>query len=330
MGDRNEAGIIVRMSHTPQTHGVVQILAIESGYEGQRIDNFLLNYLKGVPKSFVYRILRRGEVRVNKGRIKASYRLQVGDQVRIPPVRVAEKRDHRKIDQRQLDRLEGAILYEDKRLLVLNKPSGIAVHGGSGLSFGVIEMLRQLRPDERQLELVHRLDRETSGCLLIAKRRSALRTLHELMRTNGIDKRYLALLNGNWSRERIEVDAPLLKNTLQGGERMVQVDPRGKEARTRFRVRQRYHDCMLVEARLMTGRTHQIRVHAAHLGSPILGDEKYGDNEANRRIRQAGLKRLFLHAETLRFRWPDDKQDACFRAPLEPAMSELLCMLESG
>ncbi|MCW8908733.1 MAG: 23S rRNA pseudouridine(955/2504/2580) synthase RluC [Sedimenticola sp.] len=316
------------MSNKPQTNSAVQMLVIDPGYEGQRIDNFLLNYLKGVPKSFVYRILRRGEVRVNKGRIKAGYRLQAGDQVRVPPVRVAERPEGKAIDERRLKRLESAILYEDKRLLVLNKPSGIAVHGGSGLSFGIIEMLRQLRPEERQLELVHRLDRETSGCLLVAKRRSALRTLHELMRTNGIDKRYVALLSGNWSRDRVEVDAPLLKNTLQGGERMVLVDPRGKEALTRFRVRHRYRDSMLVEARLMTGRTHQIRVHAAHLGTPILGDEKYGDAEANRRARERGLKRLFLHAESLRFRWPDEEQDTCFNAPLEPALDELLRSLK--
>lgn len=316
------------MSHKPQTNSAVQMLVIDPGYEGQRIDNFLLNYLKGVPKSFVYRILRRGEVRVNKGRIKASYRLQAGDQVRVPPVRMAEKPADAAIDERHLKRLEAAILYEDKRLLVLNKPSGVAVHGGSGLSFGIIEMLRQLRPEERQLELVHRLDRETSGCLLVAKRRSALRTLHELMRGNGIDKRYVALLQGNWGRDRVEVDAPLLKNTLQGGERMVLVDPRGKEALTRFRVRHRYRDSMLVEARLMTGRTHQIRVHAAHLGTPILGDTKYGDTEANRQVREKGLKRLFLHAESLRFRWPDEKQDSHFKAPLESALEELLRGLE--
>ncbi|WP_275097535.1 23S rRNA pseudouridine(955/2504/2580) synthase RluC [Sedimenticola hydrogenitrophicus] len=312
------------MSYSQPISSAVHTLNIESGYDGQRIDNFLINYLKGVPRSLVYRILRRGEVRVNKGRIKANYRLRTGDQVRIPPVRMAEKDTQERVDSRQLDRLEKAIIFEDKRLLVLNKPSGVAVHGGSGLSFGVIEALRQLRPEERELELVHRLDRETSGCLLIAKRRSALRTLHELMRSNGIDKRYIALVQGHWGRDRIEVDAPLLKNTLQGGERMVMVDPRGKESVTRFSVRERMAELMLVEARLMTGRTHQIRVHAAHLGTPILGDEKYGDASANRDMKAAGLKRLFLHAETLKFRWPDEKQDQVFRAPLEPALEELL------
>ncbi len=324
LGVLSETGIIRPMSHSQPTSNAVQILNIESGYEGQRIDNFLFNYLKGVPKSLVYRILRRGEVRVNKGRIRANYRLRIGDQVRVPPVRVPEKEAPGRVDSRQLGRIEEAIIFEDQRLLVLNKPSGIAVHGGSGLNFGVIEALRQLRPEERQLELVHRLDRETSGCLLIAKRRSALRTLHELMRSNGIDKRYCMLVKGQWGRDRIEVDVPLLKNTLQGGERMVMVDPRGKEAVTRFRVQQRIGDFMLVEARLMTGRTHQIRVHAAHLGTPILGDTKYGDAAANREIKSFGLRRLFLHAETLRFRWPDEKQDQLFRAPLEPSLDDLL------
>ncbi|AKH19607.1 23S rRNA pseudouridine(955/2504/2580) synthase RluC [Sedimenticola thiotaurini] len=318
------------MSNSQQIYNAVHTLSIEPGYEGQRIDNFLINHLKGVPKSLVYRILRRGEVRVNKGRIKANYRLQVGDQVRVPPVRMADRDEPARVDNRQLERLEKAIIFEDKRLIVLNKPSGIAVHGGSGLSFGVIEALRQLRPDERQLELVHRLDRETSGCLLVAKRRSALRTLHELMRSNGIDKRYIALVRGNWRRDRIEVDAPLLKNTLQGGERIVVVNPRGKESLTRFSIRERIGDFQLIEARLMTGRTHQIRVHAAHLGTPVLGDGKYGDAATNRELRDLGLRRLFLHAETLRFRWPDEKQFQHFRAPLEPALEELLSRIRTS
>lgn len=328
MGQVAETGIIVSMSFPEKISNSVHILSIEAGYDGQRIDNFLINYLKGVPKSLVYRILRKGEVRVNKGRIQASYRLQVGDQVRIPPVRVAEKGPQTRLDDRLLNRLETAILFEDKRIIVLNKPSGLAVHGGSGLNYGVIEALRQMRPDERQLELVHRLDRDTSGCLLIAKKRSTLRALHELMRTAGIDKRYLALVNGHWQRDRIDVNVPLLKNTLQGGERVVVVDPRGKESLTRFSVRQRYSHYMLVEARLMTGRTHQIRVHAAHLDTPISGDEKYGDAEANKQIRSLGLKRLFLHAETLRFRWPDENQDQHFKAPLEPKLNKLLSSLK--
>ncbi|MET0102327.1 MAG: 23S rRNA pseudouridine(955/2504/2580) synthase RluC [Sedimenticola sp.] len=306
-----------------QNHAVRQVV-VEPGYDGQRIDNFLMNILKGVPRSYIYRILRKGEVRVNKGRIKANYRIQAGDLIRIPPVRVASKQEAGKPDRRTLERLEKSILFEDKRLLVLNKPSGLAVHGGSGLSFGVIEALRVLRPEERQLELVHRLDRDTSGCLLIAKKRSALRRLHELLRENRVDKRYLALVAGRWRQDKADVDAPLLKNTLQGGERVVRVDPRGKEARTIFHVVERFADATLVEAKLMSGRTHQIRVHAAHLGTPILGDEKYGDADANRAMRERGLKRLFLHARMLRFRMPDDSQDLVIKAPLEPALEKVL------
>ncbi|MES9872189.1 MAG: 23S rRNA pseudouridine(955/2504/2580) synthase RluC [Candidatus Sedimenticola sp. 6PFRAG7] len=315
--------------HTPMTaaqtqnHSVRQVV-VEPGFDGQRIDNFLMNVLKGVPRSYIYRILRKGEVRVNKGRIKASYRLQEGDLIRIPPVRIAEKQEPGKPDKRTIERLEGAVLFEDKRILVLNKPSGLAVHGGSGLSYGVIEALRILRPDERQLELVHRLDRDTSGCLLIAKKRSALRRLHELLRENRVDKRYLALVSGRFPQDKVKVDAPLLKNTLKGGERVVRVDPKGKEAKTHFYVVKRFPDCTLVEAKLLTGRTHQIRVHAAHLGTPILGDTKYGDVQANRDMRERGLKRLFLHARQLRFRLQDDEKDLVIEAPLEPALEKLL------
>lgn len=312
------------MSESKQKNQEVQLVCVEPGFGGQRIDNFLLRILKGVPRSYIYRILRRGEVRVNKGRKKAGYRLQEGDIVRIPPVRMAEEEATPSVGKRQLEQLEQSIIYEDERLLVLNKPSGMAVHGGSGLSFGVIEAFRQLRPDQRQLELVHRLDRDTSGCLLISKKRSALRVLHELMRSNVIDKRYLALVSGKWRGDKANVDVPLLKNTLQGGERVVTVDPRGKQAQTKFRVRERFSGCTLLEARLMTGRTHQIRVHAAHLGTPILGDRKYGNQDANKAMRNQGLKRLFLHAESIRFRWPDEKQDQVFQAPLEPSLINLL------
>jgi len=296
---------------------------VDEDVAGQRIDNFLIRQLKGVPKSFVYRILRRGEVRVNKGRIKAGYRLQPGDMVRIPPVRLSD-RSRPSPGQWITKRLDGAVLYEDDRFLVLNKPSGLAVHGGSGLSHGVIEALREMRTEDRHLELVHRLDRETSGCLLIARKRSALRILHELLRTRQVRKRYLALLAGSWPRDSLEVDEPLAKNRLQSGERMVRVDPRGKQAQTRFRVLRRYRDAMLVEARLMTGRTHQIRVHAAHLGTPILGDDKYGDDLLNRRMREKGLRRLFLHATSLGFRWPEEEGDITVKAPLDPDLDTLL------
>jgi len=313
------------MSNTQQQdRSSVEIITIEPGFEGQRLDNFLLNRLKGVPKSYIYRIVRKGEVRVNKGRIKINYRLNVGDQLRIPPMRVPEQQPEGHIDQRWLQRLEKCIIYEDTRLLVLNKPSGIAVHGGSGLSFGVIEALRKLRPDERQLELVHRIDRETSGCLMITKKRSALRTLHELMRANKIDKRYAALLIGSWRRDKVRVDQPLLKNTIQGGERVVRVDPRGKDAQTEFSVTERFNSALLVQAKLLTGRTHQIRVHAAHLDTPILGDKKYGDEGANRIYKELGLRRLFLHAEHLRFRWPGERKDTVFKAPLDDELQAVL------
>ncbi len=235
------------MSEPEQKKQSVQQVQVQPGYEGQRIDNFLLNLLKGVPRSFIYRILRRGEVRVNKGRIKSSYRLKEGDLVRVPPVRMAEKGAAPSVGRKQLEILEQSIIHQDKRLLVINKPSGMAVHGGSGLSFGVIEAMRQLKSEDRELELVHRLDRDTSGCLLITRRRSALRTLHELIRNNRIDKRYLALVAGKWHRDRVEVNEPLLKNTVKSGERVVVVDPRGKPSITRFRVRERFSNCTLLK-----------------------------------------------------------------------------------
>ena len=315
------------MSEPQQNKTPVRTLSVDEAVAGQRIDNFLIRQLKGVPKSYVYRILRRGEVRVNKGRIKAGYRLKPGDLVRIPPVRLSDS-PRSSPGQWIMNRLDGAVLYEDDRFLVLNKPSGLAVHGGSGLSHGVIEALREMRPQDRHLELVHRLDRETSGCLLIARKRSALRILHELLRTRQVQKRYLALLAGNWPRDRLEVDEPLLKNRLQSGERMVRVDSRGKRAQTRFRVLQRYPAAMLVEAELMTGRTHQIRVHAAHLGTPILGDDKYGDDPSNRRFREKGLKRLFLHAASLSFQWPEEEGHITIKAPLGSELETLLEHLE--
>lgn len=315
------------MSETKKNSPVVRFLDISAGFAGQRIDNFLLRELKGVPKSYIYRILRRGEVRVNKGRVKAVYRLKEGDRVRIPPVRVAET-DAPPIPSKNLQQhLEQAIVYEDERYIVLNKPSGLAVHGGSGMDFGVIEAMRSMRPEERHLELVHRLDRDTSGCLLISKRNSALRTLHELMRQNQVDKRYLALLSGSWRKGRQVVKAALRKNTLQGGERVVRVAADGKSAETHFERLQRFQQATLVEARLLTGRTHQIRVHSAWLGSPVLGDEKYGDTAANKWTRELGLKRLFLHAHTLRFRWPGEQQDREIVAPLPDELERFLQIL---
>lgn len=290
---------------TPPTPGV-RLVEVAPEFAGQRIDNFLITYLKGVPKTLIYRILRKGEVRVNKGRIKPEYKLQAGDVVRVPPVRVPERDEPVPVAQGLLQRLEAAIVHEDKGLIVLNKPAGIAVHGGSGLSFGVIEAFRQLRPDAKELELVHRLDRDTSGLLMIAKKRSMLRHLHEQLRGDGVDKRYMALVRGSWPTAQKQVRAPLLKSNLRSGERMVEVNEEGKEALTLFKVLRRFGDfATMVEARPITGRTHQIRVHALHAGHCIAGDPKYGDEDFSREIRDLGGKRLFLHAYALTVPLPD-------------------------
>ncbi len=307
----------------------VQWVDISAEQAGQRIDNFLLRVLKGVPKSRVYRLLRKGEVRVNKGRARPEYRLETGDQVRIPPVRLAEKATGSRPGSKALKSLAGAIIYEDERLLVLDKPSGMAVHGGGGLNYGVIEGLRALRPDAPYLELVHRLDRETSGCLLIAKKRSELRTLHELMRSNSVEKRYLLLAQGDWSSGPWKVDAPLKKNLLQGGERVVRVDYEGKQAVTRFRMLQGYAGSSMMEAALETGRTHQIRVHAAHAGHPLAGDDKYGNPEFNRRLAKLGLKRLFLHAHYVAFRDAERDREIEVSAPLGSELRGVIQQLEA-
>ncbi len=282
----------------------VRILEVDASGDGQRIDNFLLRELRGVPRSRVYRLLRRGEVRVNRGRVKAEHRLQRGDQVRIPPLRMAEPAAQPAgLPDGLGRRLAAAVLYEDDGLLVVDKPSGLAVHGGSGLRFGLIEAFRQLRPDLPGLELVHRLDRETSGCLLLAKRRPALRELHAALREGRMEKRYLALVSGQWPQERREVALPLERNILRSGERMVRTDDAGKASLTRFSVQRSGVRASLVEAEPVTGRTHQIRVHAAAMGHPILGDDKYGDREHNAWARALGLKRLFLHAHSLALDW---------------------------
>ncbi len=306
----------------------VQWVDISAEEAGQRIDNFLLRVLKGVPKSRVYRLLRKGEVRVNRSRAKPEYRLQSGDQVRIPPVRVSPDNPASPAPG-AISRLARSIIYEDDRLLVLDKPAGMAVHGGSGLSFGVIEALRALRPDAPFLELVHRLDRDTSGCLLIAKRRSELRTLHELLRNGQVEKRYLLLALGDWRQGPFKIDAPLLKNLLQGGERVVHVDPAGKASRTRFRCLESYPGASLMEAQLDTGRTHQIRVHAAYAGHPLAGDPKYGDEAFNRRLREMGLKRLFLHAHYIAFEDASRHRSIEVSAPLAGDLRELIQQLEA-
>ncbi len=307
----------------------VRFVEISPERAGQRIDNFLVTTLKGVPKSRVYRMLRKGEVRVNKGRVKATYRLVAGDSVRIPPVRVAEEGDKLPPGERLLQRIESAILREEKGFLIINKPSGIAVHGGSGISHGVIEALRASRPEAPYLELVHRLDRDTSGCLIIAKRRSVLRELHRLLREDGMDKRYLALVKGAWRGGERRVTAALRKNTLKSGERVVVVDAvEGKQALSLFRPVTRYRDATLVEVTLKTGRTHQIRVHAASIGQPIAGDDKYGDDAFSASLRRQGLKRLFLHAHSLAFRLPGIDDEIRVSAPLDGELTAVLNKLE--
>ena len=316
------------MSEPQQQPATAQTLSVDAEFAGQRIDNFLMARVRGVPRSHLYRVLRRGEVRVNKGRVKPSYRLQAGDAVRIPPLRQTEGPAPAQPPAAIARGLAGAVLYEDDRLLVLDKPSGLAVHGGSGLGFGLIETLRLERPG-MPLELVHRLDRETSGCLILSKRRSTLRDLHEALRDNAMDKRYLALLAGALPRAEVLVDAPLLKNTLRSGERMVRVNTaEGKPARTLFRRLRQFGGATLVEVRLLTGRTHQIRVHAAHLGAPVAGDEKYGHDDANRRFRALGLKRLFLHAAALTFRADYMAEPLRVEAPLPEALQAVIGALE--
>ncbi|WP_462320064.1 RluA family pseudouridine synthase [Halochromatium sp.] len=322
------AGPKLEHQQPSQSRPVVEWVQVSADAAGQRIDNFLLARLKGVPRSRVYRLLRSGEVRVNKGRARPSQRLAAGDQVRLPPLRRPEQGETVSPSAQLRERLADALLYEDDRVLVINKPAGLAVHGGSGINLGVIETLRAMRPGA-ELELVHRLDRDTSGCLLISKRRSALRRLHALLRDGEVDKRYLALLCGRLTRAELEVTAALSTNRVRGGERVVRVDTAaGKPSRTWFRKQRNLGPFTLVEAKLDTGRTHQIRVHAAHLGAAVAGDPKYGDPADNERLKRVGLKRLFLHAATLSFRARDDGPQVQVTAPLPEALEVVLMRLE--
>jgi 23S rRNA pseudouridine955/2504/2580 synthase len=301
-------------------------LTIDEHHAGQRIDNFLISRLKGLPRTRIYRILRRGEVRVNKGRIRQHYRLKPGDVVRIPPVRLAQPVQSRGPAQTLCERVEERILFEDRGLIVLDKPSGVAVHGGSGRSHGIIEALRAARGERHYLELVHRLDKDTSGCLMIAKRRPVLTALHADFRRAKVRKRYLVLVKGRWSGGAREVEAGLRRNVLRSGQRLVRVDASGKAGRTRFVPRAPGKMASLVEALPFTGRTHQIRVHATSIGHPVAGDAKYGEREFNRRLRDHGLRRMFLHAASLGFANPVDGAPLTVEAPL-PA--ELLGVLAS-
>ncbi len=298
---------------------------IDEGSCEQRIDNFLCKHLKGVPKSHIYRILRSGEIRVNKKRVDQTYRLQLGDQVRIPPVRVAEKPATEFVPA-----LEFPVLYEDDALLAINKPAGTAVHGGSGVSFGVIEQLRSARPQAKFLELVHRLDRETSGVLLLAKKRSALTAMHEIMREGNSDKRYFALVLGQWKNVKQHVKLPLHKFDTPQGEKRVMVREDGMASYTIFTLQQSWPDFTLLEAQLKTGRTHQIRVHLAHLGFPIAGDDKYGDFARNKELMKQGLKRMFLHAHSITFKHPLTGEPLSIQAPLASELQKYLDKLSTS
>jgi 23S rRNA pseudouridine955/2504/2580 synthase len=272
-----------------------RFVTVGAEHDGQRVDNYLRTELKGAPKSLIYRILRTGEVRVNKGRAKPESRVHTGDVVRIPPLRLSEDVPVR-VGGSLEETLTRAVRFEDENLLVIDKPAGLAVHAGSGVKVGVIEALRALRPETPGLELAHRLDRETSGVLVLAKTRPALMELHELFRGDTAKKSYLALVRGHWPDGLREVDAPLEKGNVRGGERIVEVRGDGKPSRTLFKVRAKLNGCTLVEASPITGRTHQIRVHAAYKNHPIAGDDKYGDAEFDRTLKEHGLHRLFLHA----------------------------------
>lgn len=305
----------------------VQLVTISEEEAGQRIDNYLLRICKGVPKSHIYRVLRSGEVRVNKGRIDQTYRLAEGDIIRIPPIRIAEKAPS------TAPGAEFKILLEDNHLLVIDKPAGVAVHGGSGVSYGVIEQLRAARPDAKFLELVHRLDRDTSGVLVLAKKRSALTNLHEQIRGGEPDKRYLVLVHGDWKNTRQHIKLPLHKYSTADGERRVRVQADGMESHTIFNLIQRYGEFALLEAELKTGRTHQIRVHLASSGFAIAGDDKYGDFALNRDLQKAdgervALKRMFLHAHQITFIHPESGKPVTLNAPLPPECERFLKSLK--
>jgi 23S rRNA pseudouridine955/2504/2580 synthase len=301
---------------------------VDSEYDGQRLDNFLIRLLKGVPKSRIYNLLRKGEVRVNKGRVKADTRLKADDVIRVAPIRTAQSQSSEKPGSQLRKRLNDSIVFEDDEIIVIDKPSGIAVHGGSGVSFGVIECLRADRPESKFLELVHRLDRDTSGCLMLAKSRAGLVNLQQQMQKNQIKKTYQALVKGRWPKGKSTINAPLKKNTLSSGERMVKVDVDGKASVTHFKIVQTFQQSTLLDIRLETGRTHQIRVHCQFSGQAIAGDSKYGDSLFNQDMRALGLKRLFLHANALEFKHPVSGVRISVEAPLSNDLKILLNQLK--
>ncbi len=317
--------MIQTLSNTHVTNPTVKMLTVDEYAAGQRLDNYLIHQLKGVPKTHIYKLIRKAEVRVNKKRPSADQRLVLGDQVRIPPVRIAEREPKPTPSDQLKQTLDQALLYEDEHLLVLNKPAGMAVHGGSGVSLGMIEAVRQWRPYASKWELVHRLDRDTSGCLLIAKKPSALKSLQANWENS--QKRYYALVAGQWSRKTQWVNAPLVKNVLQSGERMVKVSATGKSALSEFRIVQSWQDVTLVQVSLHTGRTHQIRVHAQYQQHPLLGDDKYGSSTSQQLGQRLGVKRLQLHAFELIFQHPVTGQPCHIQAPMPADMAGLIKQL---
>jgi 23S rRNA pseudouridine955/2504/2580 synthase len=302
---------------------------VSEDYAGQRLDNFLMSRIKGAPKSLIYRIIRKGEVRVNKGRSKPDYKVALGDVVRIPPVHVKAEGEPVDVPNRMAADIEKAIIFEDDYLLAVNKPRGMAVHGGSGISLGLIEALRVIRPDNKRLELVHRLDRDTSGVILVAKKRTTLVALHKMLQNkSGMKKRYLGLVYGAWPKHLKDVTVPLMKNELKSGERVVKVTQEGKACHTRYSLERRYEDYTLVNAEPVTGRTHQIRVHCQFSGFSIVGDDKYATDEELKASKKMGAKRMFLHAQSLKFKHPQTEENIFIEAPLDDAYEGFLKKLK--
>jgi 23S rRNA pseudouridine955/2504/2580 synthase len=323
------------MSYEVNSEPVVELskvthVVVSANDDGQRLDNWLLRVLKGVPRPRIYRLVRKGEVRVNKHRVKPDYRVVAGDDVRIPPIREASEPTSPRVSTKAVDAIESSVIYTDKDVLVIAKPSGLAVHGGSGMTFGVIEALRASRPTET-LELAHRLDRDTSGLLLVARNRPALRSLHELLREGRVDKSYLALLKGSWDLGKKTIDAPLATRARVGGERRVRVEEGGKDSDTTFTPVDFFGArATMLEVKIGTGRTHQIRVHAAHTHHPVAGDDKYGDREFNAEMETFGLKRLFLHAQSLSFDWPGTGRSFNVNQPLPQELVDVLDTLSAA
>lgn len=302
----------------------VRYVVIDEERQGQRLDNFLIASLKGLPKSHIYRIVRKGEVRVNKKRVKPDYRLQTGDSVRLPPLTLSERTQISNVPDNLLQTFKDRILFESDSLIILNKPIGIPVHGGNEVSLSVIDVAKKLWPHCKGIELAHRLDKETSGCLILAKKRSALRAIHALLREGKIKKKYLVLVAGQWQGGPKTISLALQKNQLQSGERMVRIDEQGKMAITTFTPQEILKKATLLEADIETGRTHQIRVHAAYSGHPVIGDEKYGDHDFNKMAKKMGFKRMFLHAYFIEFEWPMDEKTIMVQAPLDAEFTQAI------